>query len=63
MDLAVVQSCISVVYEKKGAILLPMFTRMPFSLLPSFVALPMLLSGKSPVNACAVTGSIFIVPV
>lgn len=38
MDLAVVQSCISVVYEKKGAILLPMFTRMPFSLLPSFVA-------------------------
>jgi hypothetical protein len=36
---------------------------MLFFLLPSFVALPMLLSGKSPVNACAVTGSIFIVPV
>ena len=63
MDLAVVRSRTSVVYEKRGVILRPMFIRMLFFLLPSFVALPMLLSGKSPVNACAVTGSIFIVPV
>ena len=28
-----------------------------------FCGTTMLLSGKSPVNACAVTGSIFIVPV
>ena len=59
MDLAVVRSRTSVVYEKRGVILRPMFIRMLFFLLPSFVALPMLLSGKSPVNACAVTGSLY----
>ena len=63
MDLADVRSRTSVVYEKRGVILRPMFIRMLFFLLLSFVAPPMLLSGKSPVNACAVTGSIFIVPV
>lgn len=63
MDLAAVRSRTSVVYEKRGVILRPMFIRMLFFLLPSFVVLPMLLSGKSPVNACVVTDSIFIVPV
>ena len=42
--------------RKEGRHSTAMFIRMLFFLLPSFVALPMLLSGKSPVNACAVTG-------
>ena len=63
MGLADALRCTSVVYEKKGVILRPMFIRMLFFLLPSFMALPFLRSGKSPVNARAVTVSIFIVPV